>query len=449
MRQYTSSYSAHASLAVVGNAMRQMHIWEEVEAAVNIHQKTVKHRPLDKLKDAFVTILAGGQGMVEVNTRLRADRGLQQAFGRSRCAEQSSVSQTLNRCTHETVSQMKGVLRQLYQRHSQGYRHDYQQRWQLLDVDLSGLPGGRQGEGVSKGYFAGRPHCRGRQLGRVLATHYDEIVNDCLYEGRRQLSQSVQSLIEESEQVLSLDLPKRQRTLVRIDSGGGQDKDINWLLERGYEILIKMHSGTRATKLARTVTAWEDDPKSARRQVALLPVGHPYLKPTQQVAVRVPKADGTWAYSVVVCTAPIALLRELTGHRIDTPTDHVLAIAHAYDLRGGGAETQFKGDKQGLGLTKRHKQRFDAQEMLVLLAQLAHNLLIWLRSRLMAVDPRFQHFGILRLVRDVGAISGQLHFDAYGHLVRLRLSRDHPLAGVLCRAFADRSTDLRLILSKI
>ena len=51
----------------------------------------------------------------------------------------------------------------------------------------------------------------------------------------------------------------------------------------------------------------------------------------------------------------------------------LLAALHAYDQRDGGLETQNKGDKQGLGLNKRNKRRFCAQEILVLMAQLAHD----------------------------------------------------------------------------
>jgi hypothetical protein len=38
-------------------------------------------------------------------------------------------------------------------------------------------------------------------------------------------------------------------------------------------------------------------------------------------------------------------------------------------------ETDIKGDKRGLGIEKRRKKSFHAQEALVLLAQLSHNLL--------------------------------------------------------------------------
>ena len=86
MSKYTT-FSPRCSLAAVGLLMRQMGIWAVVERGVHIKQKTVKHSPLEKLLDAFINILAGGQGLCEVNTRVRLDRALQRAFGRARCAD--------------------------------------------------------------------------------------------------------------------------------------------------------------------------------------------------------------------------------------------------------------------------------------------------------------------------------------------------------------------------
>jgi hypothetical protein len=43
----------------------------------------------------------------------------------------------------------------------------------------------------------------------------------------------------------------------------------------------------------------------------------------------------------------------------------------------GGVETSFKGDKQGLGIGKRNKKRFEIQQMVMLLGSLAHNVVVW------------------------------------------------------------------------
>ena len=72
MKQYTR-FSGQASLAVVGVHMNQMGLWQAVEQQVHIKQKVLRHRPIDKLKDAFINILAGGHGLVETNLRVRSD----------------------------------------------------------------------------------------------------------------------------------------------------------------------------------------------------------------------------------------------------------------------------------------------------------------------------------------------------------------------------------------
>jgi hypothetical protein len=87
----------------------------------------------------LISILAGAHGLVEINTPLRAEVGLQRAFGRSRCAEQSVVQDTLNASTAEHVKQMDQAIDSMYRQQSQGYAPDYQASFQLLDVDMSGL----------------------------------------------------------------------------------------------------------------------------------------------------------------------------------------------------------------------------------------------------------------------------------------------------------------------
>jgi hypothetical protein len=138
----TKQFSSCASLAAIGIKLRDLKVFQPIEHTVQIGQKTMKDSPSDKLYDAFISLLAGAQGLVEINTRLRADAALQLAFGRSRCAEQSVVQDTLNACTAENVEQMEHALDTIYRQHSQGYQHDYQADYQVLDVDMSGLPCG-------------------------------------------------------------------------------------------------------------------------------------------------------------------------------------------------------------------------------------------------------------------------------------------------------------------
>ena len=85
--QVKQRISARATLVAIGAKVRAKGVFEPVAKQVKIGQKTVTHTPQEKLLDAYINILAGGHGTVEVNKRVRSDRALQLAFGRDGCAE--------------------------------------------------------------------------------------------------------------------------------------------------------------------------------------------------------------------------------------------------------------------------------------------------------------------------------------------------------------------------
>ena len=446
-------FSARMSLVAFGLRMRQLGLWEVVNRLVHVRQKTIEHTPLDKVQDAFINILAGGQGLVEINTRVRPDQMVQAAFGRESCADQSTVSDTLNACTDETVEQMQEALQTLYQAHSRGYQHNYEKREQLLDLDMTGMPAGRQGEGVSKGYFAKQKNRRGRQLGRVTATWYDEIVIDQLFDGKRQLDANLHELVEAAEQVLELDEERRARTILRVDGGGGATNDINWMLHRGYQVLVKVKNWQRAQTLCQSVTEWHPDAKVSGREVGWIEEPYAYDQPTRQLGIQTRKKDGTWSHHVLVFNlsneALLRLGRQPVRHQL-LPEQVLFAALYAYDLRSGGVETVNRNCKQGLGLIKRNKKFFSAQMMLVLLAQLAYNLITWTRLEMARYVPSFSTLGTLRFVRDVLSIPGRLEWDAQGHLLFV-FNHRHPWAQSFASAFSSllARDDLSLILGQI
>ncbi len=432
------TFTPCAALAALGCHLRQIDLFAPIRERVRIAQKTVTHTPAEKLYDAFIAILAGAQGLVEVNTRVRSDPALQQAFGRAACADQSTIQATLNAGTAENVAQLAAALAAVYRQHGRGYRHDYARRRQLLDVDLSGLPCGPKAALATRGYFANQRNRRGRQLGRVLATRYGEVVSDQVFAGTTGLTTGLRPLVEAAEAVLGLDEAKRQRTILRIDAGGGSLAELNWLLGRGYQVHAKDYSRQRARKLGRGVGEWLDDPQIPGRQVGW--VTDPpadYAREVRRVAVRWQRKDGQWEYAVVISTLTARDVLEETGRPLEEVLDHravTLAYVRFYDARGGGVETAFKDDKQGLGLTKRSKKRFEAQQIVVLLGALAHNVLVWARAWLAPHAPKVRRYGPKRLVRDVFHISGFLVRDARGHVLQIVLNQRAPLARGLARS---------------
>lgn len=432
-------YTPRAVLAAIGVKIQALDLFAPIREGVRIEQKVVKHTPVDKLYDAFLSMLAGAQGLVEINTLLRADPALQAALGRSGCAEQSVVQETLDACTQETVSQLEAALDTIYQHHSQGYRHVYAEQYQILDVDLSGLPCGRKAELASKGYFAKQRNRRGRQLGRVVASRYDEVVVDRVFAGTTALTTALQPLVLAAERTLDLGEERRARTILRVDAGGGSLADVNWALERGYQVQVKDYSARRAHSLASEVTTWVDDPRVPGRQAGWVPQAPTaYVRPVRRLAVRCQKQNGQWGEAVLLSTLTPDEVLVLTGQpasAVDDPTSVLLAYVYFYDARGGAAETTFQGDKQGLGLTKRNKKRFAAQQMVVGLGSLAHNVLVWARGWLAPAAPALRRYGLKRLVRDVLPVSGRISYDRHTRQVRrIVLNKAHPLTASLVRA---------------
>lgn len=440
MREYSKCESHRASLGIVAQQMKRMKIWETVEQEVVIKQKQVAYRPSDKLKVALINRLCGNKAIVNINSQVRPERGVWAMFGLKACAEQSTVSRTLAACDQQSVEGMQRALKQIIQRHSQAYGHAYGQHIQVIDLDVTGLPSDGHGEGVEWGY-CDQLHqlAPGRQLGRVLASAYDEILCEQLATGKQQLGVLLHDLVHTMESVLDLDENRRGRTLLRMDSGGGDEADINWLLKRGYLILVKMAGSQRATKLARQIPAadWLSDPRQPQRQLAWLSKGIVYDRPTQQLLERRPiPGSKTFRYSVLVTNAPPALWATLIAAADPLPLSgdpHRLQLAYAYDRRSGAVETANRLDKQALGLHHPYSHAFYAQQILLMLAQLAHNLLTWIIRRL---RPHLtQPIGLQRFLRDALSISGRLYFDLHGQLVILALNAHHPLSQPLLFAF--------------
>ncbi len=68
--------TAHASLAALGVTVGHLDLFGPVREQVHIAQQTVRYSPTDKLYDAFIALLAGARGLVELNGCLRPDPAL-------------------------------------------------------------------------------------------------------------------------------------------------------------------------------------------------------------------------------------------------------------------------------------------------------------------------------------------------------------------------------------
>jgi hypothetical protein len=113
------------------------------------------------------------------------------------------------------------------------------------------------------------------------------------------------------------------------------------------------------------------------------------------------------------------------------------ALADAYDGRAM-IEATFCQDTQALGLVTRRQRRWEAQQMVLLLARLAHHLLLWGKQwlrRVPSTQRRLWGYGLVRLLRDVWAVPGVIRWRR-GWMVSIRCSPLHPLARPLQASFA-------------
>lgn len=452
MSNYTYFCDRSSQLLVAAEANR-LGIWEMLSERVHIPQKKAGYDPIDKLKDAFITILSGGKGIVESKTLVKPEPGLYKAFGRQACADQSTISRNLSACGETQVAEMRLFLCDLQRRHGRTYRHRYETGQLILDVDMTGLQAGRKAEGSTKGYFSHEAGARGRQVGRVVASQYDEVIVDKLYPGIVQLERSLQELVLLSEKTLEFDQARRQRVLVRVDGGGGRDEDINWLLGRDYSLLIKVRNWQRSQKLLQRVHTWVRDQKDPARRIGWVEDSHGYVRPTRQFGAEDTHADGKVYRYVVTTNLSNAMIYFLNGRALPPQPDEqelLSLLMNLYDLRSGGVETCNRNSKSGLGINKRNKKSFTGQEMLVLLGQLAYLLLTWFKNRYLQASQRFAGFGLQRIVRDVLNISGRVWFTEEGELVKVLLNGAHCYAKDLILAWnsQDQEKSFRLRLRR-
>lgn len=446
-KELTKLYSHYGLLCLIGQKVQTLNLLEPLHQLVKIKQKTVKYRPTSKLEDGLIGILCGSEAVYQINTTLKADPAVSLAFGRSGCADQATVQRTLSALDQTNLAQIQQALAQILQRHSQVYRHDFKKEALILDIDMSGLPCSKQYEGAEKGYFAGcKRGTTGRQLLRVSASQYGEIVCEQVLAGNkacRELAVLV-TLLNQVWQILGLAARHRSQILLRLDGGFGTAEIVNYLIAEGYQFVVKQYNGLRANKRAGEVAEndWQADGDKGRSWALLKDDGFYQTseKKLWQIAVRCQNTEPKAKAKGKAKPKPLYSYSILLVWRDDCanldPSQH-LAFAthlHFYDDRACIESESFRGDKQGLKLLKRRKHSLAAQEALVLLSQLAHNLVAWAKHWLGATEPRLLSFGTKRIVRDLLTIPARFTFRE-GRIVKVRLVKRHALLKRFATAF--------------
>lgn len=201
---------------------------------------------------------------------------------------------------------------------------------------------------------------------------YHETVWSNLYAGNQHTVRCLKSAVLATESVLELGPHQRKRVVWRMDGGGGSDENLRWLLARDYQIMAKGLSNRRAEAWAKLVTRWD-----AYQDVFLAEIPSPVDlgRPVRIFIKKRPKADEV-CYSYYVST-------------LQLPAKG--CFMSLYDQRGGAEVEQFRNDKMGLHLASRRKNRFLAQKALILLTDLAHNLLAHFHHQAL-IGTKFEPF---------------------------------------------------------
>jgi hypothetical protein len=143
--------TSFAPLAVLGYCLTRTSFLSPVFAELDLALKTVEHAPSEKIIDVLISILAGCRSINQVNTRMRPDLALAQAWGRKRFAEQSSLARTLDAFSTEQLEQLRQGSQALFRQESRTLRHDFAQDWLWLDIDLTPLPASKHAQASTKG----------------------------------------------------------------------------------------------------------------------------------------------------------------------------------------------------------------------------------------------------------------------------------------------------------
>jgi hypothetical protein len=145
---------------------------------------------------------------------------------------------------------------------------------------------------------------------------------------------------------------------------------------------------------------WWEELRPGERWIAPAPTPLRYYRRTQTAVLKWKTEKGTYGHNLLTTS----LLESSLGE-----------LAEASDDRAA-IEAEIKADKGGRQVHRRRKQRLTAQKALVLLTDLAHNLLAW------TCDWRFHgspsaDAGIYRMVKDLFPIPGKVMVEE-GQIVK-------------------------------
>ena len=197
--------------------MRRHCFFAPLREHVQIRQKTVRYRPIDKLLDALGGMLCGAKTIAQNNTTIRTDRAVQRAFGRTGCAEQSTIARTLRACTAENVAQLAKVSWYYLKRYGATPRHRFHDTRLWVDIALTPMPIGAQAEGSERTWMGRNRSKTGRKTLRITASSSRESLHETLLRGTETAVPALKAAILEVEPHLGWSRERRAQIVLRLD----------------------------------------------------------------------------------------------------------------------------------------------------------------------------------------------------------------------------------------
>jgi hypothetical protein len=413
--------TSRASLCALGEYLKRHCFFAPWREQGQIPQKTVRYRPIDKLLDGLWGILCGAKTLSQSTPTIRVDPAGQRAFGRTGCAEQSTIARTWQASTAEPVAHLSQVSWYYLKHYGQTPHHRYAERLFWVDVDVPPLPMGAQAEGSERTWMGRNRRKTGRKTLRCPASAYREILHETWLRGKTSAVPALQTALGKVETRLGWTRERRQRIVLRLEGGFGTTEGLNWLLRRNSQVVAKSSHSGRVRKLRQARGPWQPT-SSPGREIAAGLTPHRCCRATRQWVIRTPKEKGGSQSAVLLTTLPDL---------------EPAAVADAYDGRAM-IEATFWQDKQALGRVTHRQRRWEAQQMVLLLARLAHHLLLWgtqWLSRVPTTRQRLQGYGLVRVLRDGWAVPGGLRWRR-GWMVSVRFFPLPPLARPLQQSFS-------------
>ncbi len=203
--------TAYAPLGALGYCLTRTHFLDDLWPTAKWQVKMVDHRPEAKLLAVLVSILAGCRALAQINTKLRPDVALAQAWGVPQFAEQATVARCLDACSTLQVAQLRGGSERLFRRESYTLRHNLLADWLRLDIDLTALPISKHAEGSTKGKFAKKTVT----AGNWLASTPHSIMKRCSRASTRAARKAVRATCPPSVHSVSFSTSRRNNACAR------------------------------------------------------------------------------------------------------------------------------------------------------------------------------------------------------------------------------------------